>query len=276
MGATIKLTREQVAVRILKGEHIVIYNQQAIRVPDSWLEVHPGGFLTILHYVGRDATDEINAYHDDATLRCLTKYAIGTVEGLWVPLQPPLMSGWRRRMVNGKREWVKEAETLIPKGDTELAPSSQVLLVQKQQGGPNLPDLEPPPSSLNLEHEAQHSAAFKVLHQRVKDAGLYQTPFITGYGPEVARYILFASLSAYLYFNNYLFFSAVFLGMFWHQLVFTCHDLGHRGVTANVFWDRAISVFLADFMGGLSIGWWVDSHNVHHRESFLSYNTDFC
>ncbi|KZP16796.1 delta 8-sphingoloid desaturase protein [Athelia psychrophila] len=264
MGATVKLTREQVAARILKGEHIVIYNQQAIRVPDSWLEIHPGGFLTILHFIGRDATDEIQAYHDDATLRRLQKFAIGTVEGLWEPLQPPIMTGWRRRVVDGKREWVNEAAALTPKEDTELAPSSQVLLVDKQQGVPELPNLIPPPSSLDPEQEARHSAAFKVLHQRVKDAGLYKTPFVTGYGPEIARYLLFSGLSAYAYFNNYLFVSAVFLGMFWHQLVFTCHDLGHRGVTANVLWDRIISVFLADFVGGLSIGWWVDSHNVHH------------
>ncbi|KAF7966252.1 hypothetical protein HWV62_39423 [Athelia sp. TMB] len=266
MGATIKLTREQVAARILKGEHIVIYNQQAIRVPDSWLDIHPGGFLTILHFIGRDATDEIQAYHDDDTLKRLQKFAIGTVDGLWQPLQPPIMTGWRRRPVgpNGQREWVKEGDTLITKEDTDLSPSAQVLLVEKQPGGPSLPNLIPPPSSLNLKQEAQHSAAYRKLHQRVKEAGLYKTPFITGYGPELARYLLFSGLSAYAYFNNWLFTSAVFLGMFWHQLVFTCHDLGHRGVTADVTWDRLISVFLADFVGGLSIGWWVDSHNVHH------------
>jgi len=50
----------------------------------------------------------------------------------------------------------------------------------------------------------------------------------------------------------------------WHQLVFTVHDLGHMGVTHDWAWDRAMAIFCADFIGGLSIGWWVDNHNIHH------------
>jgi delta8-fatty-acid desaturase len=50
--------------------------------------------------------------------------------------------------------------------------------------------------------------------------------------------------------------SALFLGLLWHQLVFTVHDLGHMGVTGNWTYDRLIAISLADFIGGLSIGWW--------------------
>ncbi|KAF7784649.1 hypothetical protein Agabi119p4_814 [Agaricus bisporus var. burnettii] len=50
----------------------------------------------------------------------------------------------------------------------------------------------------------------------------------------------------------------------WHQLVFTAHDLGHNGVTHNWTLDRLIAIVIADFIGGLSIGWWVDNHNIHH------------
>ena len=58
--------------------------------------------------------------------------------------------------------------------------------------------------------------------------------------------------------------SAFFLGCFWHQLVFTAHDAGHMGITHNFHVDTVIGMFIADYLGGLSLGWWKRSHNVHH------------
>jgi len=58
--------------------------------------------------------------------------------------------------------------------------------------------------------------------------------------------------------------SAVFLGLFWHQLTFLAHDAGHMGITHNFHYDTLIGILVADFCGGLSIGWWKRNHNVHH------------
>lgn len=49
-----------------------------------------------------------------------------------------------------------------------------------------------------------------------------------------------------------------------HQIMFTAHDAGHRGITQNFVADTLIGIFIADFCCGLSIGWWKSSHNVHH------------
>jgi delta8-fatty-acid desaturase len=49
----------EIAERIDQGSVIVIHEGYALKL-DSWLDKHPGGRLTILHMVGRDATDEIN------------------------------------------------------------------------------------------------------------------------------------------------------------------------------------------------------------------------
>lgn len=46
---------------IADGHIIVIYQDYVLKL-DSWLEKHPGGSLAILHMVGKDATDEIDAY----------------------------------------------------------------------------------------------------------------------------------------------------------------------------------------------------------------------
>ncbi|KAF7966251.1 hypothetical protein HWV62_39421 [Athelia sp. TMB] len=266
MGATKSWTRSEVAARILQGDSLLIYDNHLIRVPQSWLKAHPGGDLAILHFLGRDGTDEIQAFHCDETIKRIQKYSIGRVEQNWEPLVPPIMTGWvRREGENGQQEWYNEAKPVISAVNTELSPSSQILLVERNTlQAPTLPNLDAPPCSLSLKVQAEHSAAYKVLHKRVRDAGLYQCRYLTGYGPEVLRYLLLASISAYAYSQNWLITSAVFLGLFWHQLTFTVHDLGHMGVTHNWTLDRLIAIFLADFLGGLSVGWWVDNHNVHH------------
>lgn len=55
------LSRRQVEGLIAEGKTIIILDQNVLRV-DAWLKFHPGGDKAILHMVGRDATDEINAY----------------------------------------------------------------------------------------------------------------------------------------------------------------------------------------------------------------------
>ncbi|KIM66251.1 hypothetical protein SCLCIDRAFT_14609 [Scleroderma citrinum Foug A] len=261
-------TRQEVAARILAGETLVVYNNKLLRIPQAWLNAHPGGSLAILHFVGRDAADEIDAYHSQDTLRKIKMFVVGTVDASphgWEPFQPPIMTGWTRIPASdGSITWHHEA-TSIPH---HL--SSEILLVrntknrQHQAQGPSLADLIPPPSNLSFPTQAKHSAAYKRLHKRVIDAGLYRTPYLSGYGPEIVRYILLAASSAYAYSNNWFITSAICLGLLWHQIVFTVHDLGHMGVTHNWTIDRLIAIILADFIGGLSVGWWVDNHNVHH------------
>jgi delta8-fatty-acid desaturase len=45
---------------IAQGRHLVIVDRHVLKV-DGWLKYHPGGDKAILHMVGRDATDEVNA-----------------------------------------------------------------------------------------------------------------------------------------------------------------------------------------------------------------------
>lgn len=55
------LSRRQVEGLIAAGRAVIILDQNVLQV-DAWLKFHPGGDKAILHMVGRDATDEINAY----------------------------------------------------------------------------------------------------------------------------------------------------------------------------------------------------------------------
>jgi cytochrome b involved in lipid metabolism len=51
---------------------------------DAWIKFHPGGDKSIKHMVGRDATDEINAYGyrgilDDSNLTTDVRFCIGYI-----------------------------------------------------------------------------------------------------------------------------------------------------------------------------------------------------
>lgn len=50
-----------IAKFIDEGNAIVVYGNAVLKL-DTWLKYHPGGDKTILHLVGRDATDQIDAY----------------------------------------------------------------------------------------------------------------------------------------------------------------------------------------------------------------------
>lgn len=54
------LTRRQVEGMIANGRTVIIVDGKVLKV-DAWLRYHPGGDKAIMHMVGRDATDEVNA-----------------------------------------------------------------------------------------------------------------------------------------------------------------------------------------------------------------------
>lgn len=256
-------SRQHIADRILKGENLVIYRNQLIRIPPNWLEEHPGGSIAILHFVGRDASDEIEAFHSDTALQRLVKHSIGDVqvgEEGWCPLLPPIAAGWVRKVTPAGSKWHREADPMHSDHESHFTSTSQVLLVKRghpdTSADPSIADLTPPPTKLSLKVQTAHSKAYKALHQRITEAGLYQTQYIAGYGPEIIRYTSLFIVAFVAYHFGWFKTAALFHGFLWHQLVFTAHDLGHVGVTHNWVIDRILGIIIANFMGGLSISWW--------------------
>ena len=54
------LCRREVESLIANGRTIIIVDNKVLKA-DAWLKYHPGGDKAIMHMVGRDATDEVNA-----------------------------------------------------------------------------------------------------------------------------------------------------------------------------------------------------------------------
>jgi sphingolipid 8-(E)-desaturase len=54
------MTRDEIEALIAEGKHVAIFHKQVIKM-DAWMPYHPGGDKAMLHMVGKDASDEIDA-----------------------------------------------------------------------------------------------------------------------------------------------------------------------------------------------------------------------
>lgn len=225
----------------------------------------------------------------------MRKYRIGTIEGRWTNFIPPIQGGnFRSRDDDSTKEHDGSIHSRIQASAGEYsAGSSPSLIVTDgtlQQRNMNLTPTSPVSSGYDekprmthldrrthdeinldlslypsLEPKIQDEVVqkYRALDERLRAAGLYQCNYLS-YLPEVLRYTILFSLAIIFLRWDWFIPSAICLGLFWHQLVFTAHDAGHMGITHNFHIDTCIGIFIADFMGGLSIGWWKRNHNVHH------------
>lgn len=268
------LTRAQLAERISQGEVLVLRRRLVYKL-DRWVHQHPGGELSILHFVGRDAKDEIEVYHSEDTInRLMFRFVIAhlaeedctdVAKGkVYKPLVPPVQLGYRDGRLDHPHAHLDAV------AEAGFKTTDRITKFPLPVGM-----LEPPAPSERVKplREARISAAFEEMHADVKDAGLYELrPH--NYVRECARYITAGVLSVLFFrvapvltpvpsFIAYML-SAVCLGFLWHQVTFAAHDAGHTGIT-HIYWvDRLIGVMLASYLGGLSLIWWCDNHDVHH------------
>lgn len=293
------LTRSEIASRICRGELLILHAPLVYRVPREWLKLHPGGDHSLLHYVGRDAGCEIEAYHTARTVKeRMARWVVGRVdiddsefgEG-WRDMTPPIQLGmWPIPVpeitVSEPPPPSKESET-----DDDLMDSTSdederdsTTTTRPPPRRHLTPDLVDPPLSpsdyaslpLNPVYQAHLRRAHRKLHARIHDLGLDTTPsFVAGYAPSLVIYVTLAALAAFTYARASSAFdyavAGAFLGAFWHQITFVAHDTGHSELTGNWWIDRLWGVAIADVLGGLSIGWWCDNHNVHHRQFSSSF-----
>ncbi|KAH6955018.1 hypothetical protein HG530_015458 [Fusarium avenaceum] len=296
------ITRDEIEALIAEDRHITIYHNQVIKM-DPWMPYHPGGDKAMLHMVGKDASDEIDAFHCFETRQHVLRYRIGRVEGTWENFLPPIQGGvYRTReeieRINSENNTNNDQDSSAPstrvpspvfdeetsegvrqrKADTkkdgarassvsstssveevELDGMSYLDTITREHIKIDL-DKYPPPDKKT---QAKVAMKYRELHQNVYDNGLYNCNY-KAYAIECVRYTALAVGSVFCLRYEWYALSAFLLGFLWHQLSFTVHDAGHMGITHNYLIDSCIGALIADFMGGLSIGWWKRNHNVHH------------
>ncbi|KAJ5816517.1 Fatty acid/sphingolipid desaturase [Penicillium robsamsonii] len=286
------LTRRYIEGLIAEGKHIIIYQDRVLKV-DPFIKYHPGGEKPIKHMVGRDATDEINALHSEEARHRMPSYQIGRIEGTWINFLPPIQGGKFRAYTEDTCLSDEDSTTQESSGNSSQegstppspifdAVDSKSTVRQRKSTGTTVTDQTPAKPafldartreeivfdtakypSLDTANQEEIKRKYRALHERIKAEGLYDCNY-SCYFIECCRYTLFAGLSYIFLRMGWWATSAFFLGCFWHQLVFTAHDAGHMGITHNFHVDTVIGMLIADYLGGLSLGWWKRSHNVHH------------
>ena len=123
-------------------------------------------------------------------------------------------------------------------------------------------DMEDYPS-LDQDTQCGITQKYRALHKRVQEEGYYDCRYVE-YAKESIRYLALFLCFVVTLRSEWYITSACFLGIFWHQIMFTAHDAGHLAITHDFKTDTLIAIFIADFCCGLSMGWWKSSHNVHH------------
>ncbi|SPO01320.1 probable delta 8-sphingolipid desaturase [Cephalotrichum gorgonifer] len=295
------LSREDIAQLIAKGSKVIIVDQHVLKV-DPWIKYHPGGDLAILHMVGRDATDEVNALHSPEARRQMDRYRIGRIEGRWRNFVPPIQGGISTPVRSQEEPkpvpaacpeaskdsgssgpssrasspvFDTDASTLRNRRGGDISSSASSTYEEEDVGAMDgityldaltkeevRLDFDKYPS-LDLDSQNFIVEKYRQLHERVRAEGYYNCNY-KAYGIEASRYLTFILLSLLFLRLEYYAISGMFLGFFWHQASFCVHDAGHMGITHNFTVDTLIGMFLSNFCGGLSLGWWKWSHNVHH------------
>ncbi|KAJ5154441.1 Fatty acid/sphingolipid desaturase [Penicillium coprophilum] len=263
------LTRRYIEGLIAEGKHVIIYQDRVLKV-DPFIKYHPGGEKPIKHMVGRDATDEINALHSEEARQRMSSYQIGRIEGLWINFLPPIQGGKFRAYT--EETCLSDEDSTNQESSVRQRKSTGTTLTDHPQAKPAFLDARTREEiifdtakypSLDTASQQEIKRKYRELNERIKAEGLYDCNY-SCYFVECCRYTLFAGLSYMFLRMGWWATSAFFLGCFWHQLVFTAHDAGHMGITHNFHVDTVIGMLIADYLGGLSLGWWKRSHNVHH------------
>ena len=249
----------------------------------------------------RSSLSPLSRYHSVEAREQMERYQIGRIAGRWKNFVPPIQGGTFRPYREGPCGLDMEEEDAIsqtgseasrapspifdkggsdmrrrqiPTNQATLSSASSISSISEQESDSGMAyfdartkehinlDLAKYPS-LDAATQDEVIRKYRLLDQRLRAEGLYDCNY-WAYFTELCRYsFLFGMMVLFLHMRWYAT-SGLFLGCLWHQLVFTVHDAGHLGITHNFTVDTVIGIMIADFVGGLSVGWWKRNHNVHH------------
>lgn len=214
--------------------------------------------------------------HSPEALKKMNAFQIGYIEGQWLNFTPPIQGGQfctaRTSQVSKSQEVknpVEKEQDSAVRVKLDIAKSSKgndskdrpVWLDTRTQEELRIDESIYPSPDPATQHFVIEK--YRELYQQIKDEGLFDCHY-THYLYEVLRYASLGVASWIALRAGYYCISAFCLGFMWHLLVFSAHDAGHMGITHNFQVDSAIGIIIADWIGGLSLGWWKRSHNVHH------------
>ncbi|KAI8312063.1 Fatty acid desaturase [Colletotrichum sp. SAR11_59] len=229
------LSRKDAEALIAQGHKLFILDDFVIKA-DAWIPYHPGGDKSILHMIGRDATDEVTALHSIEAKYRMSRHRIGTVQGRWENFVPPIQGGTFRLHSDSGRDAYRHADTAsspassrrssVSVSDNSDAVSSMHRKSRTTGNASRSSSLSSVPSTRTeddamshldfvtkqkisldlatyppLDHATQDAivAAYRRLDDRLRAQGLYGCNY-RAYAIEVSRYtMLFAVMLLFLH-----------------------------------------------------------------------------
>jgi delta8-fatty-acid desaturase len=169
----------------------------------------------------------------------MNKYVIGRVQKPWENRIPPIQGGSPKSKAqdindNTEKSSVSKKANRSSSGMVKIKIPSSSYIASQTKEQIDL-DLTKYPS---LDSGVQNEIAkkYRALEDRVRREGLYNCHYNDYFFDALRCSILFSVMLLFLHWGQYIL-SAISLGCFWHQLVFTVHDAAHMGITHNYHID---------------------------------------
>lgn len=108
---------------------------------------------------------------------------------------------------------------------------------------------------------------FRCLTEDMRQAGFFEVDYSFYYKKIAVYACLFAVVLAGVFLSDKFsvhVLSGALLGVFWQQMAFIGHDLGHNSVAPDHVTNSYLGLIIGNFCTGIGIGWWKRGHNVHH------------
>ncbi len=122
-------------------------------------------------------------------------------------------------------------------------------------------------SALPIETPAPNQQDYAVLKRRILDAGLLRKRPAYYFLSIATNTVLLAGCLLLLFTVKQVWAQALLaaaLGIVSGQLGYQLHDSGHKQMFASAGKNALIGLITADLLLGMSYGWWVHKHNLHH------------
>lgn len=115
--------------------------------------------------------------------------------------------------------------------------------------------------------EAPFVKEHRAIRQQLLQEGLFETRMPYYYKLAAWLTLVFASAIGFTLYGPSMAWrlvGAVLMALFWQQLAFVGHDVGHNGVTHKRDIDSRTGLIVGNLLTGISMAWWKHTHNVHH------------
>ena len=198
----------------------------------NFVKNHPGGWLPMKAMAGKvDATDAFEAFHPARVHK---------------QLLPSMFVGW---LVTDE----EKSKTCPEESKLREEIDEQLQIEGKEEGK----------EDEFVAEEKVEQVLREVRQELLKSGAFYCNA--SYYLKMIAWIISLFFLGIYLTLTKtYYILGAAVMGICWQQVAFIGHDIGHNAILgkrdSNLFWG----VLLGNTFMGISLGWWKQSHNVHH------------